>query len=60
MRNNTPGLQEIIAMAIVAIVAGRLVWRLRKKPSGSCSGCVSAPPQEKEKEKTIRFYKRVG
>ena len=55
-----PGLQEIIAMAIVAIVAGRLVWRLRKKPSGSCSGCVSAPPQEKEKEKTIRFYKRVA
>jgi hypothetical protein len=54
-----PGLQELIAMAIVGIVAGRLIWRLRrKKPSGSCSGCVSAPPPEKEK--TVRFYKRIG
>ena len=52
-----PGLQELIAIVIVGIVAGRLAWRLRKKPSGGCSGCVSAPPTEKEK--TIRFYRRV-
>lgn len=52
-----PGPQELIAMLIVGIVATRLAWRLRKKPSGSCSGCASAPPPEKEK--TIRFYKRV-
>ncbi len=53
-----PGLQEAIAILIVAVVAGRLAWRLRKKPPGSCSGCASAPPPEKEK--TVRFYKRVG
>lgn len=53
-----PGLQEIIALVVVGIVAGRLIWRLRKKPPGSCSGCISAPPPEKEK--TVRFYKRVN
>ena len=52
-----PGPQELIAMLIVGIVATRLAWRLRKKPSGNCSGCASAPPPEKEK--TIRFYKRL-
>lgn len=52
-----PGLQELIAMVVVGIVAARLVWRLRKKPPGSCSGCASAPPPEKEK--TVRFYKRI-
>ena len=51
------GLQELVALAIVVIVASRLVWRLRRKPPGSCSGCVSAPPPEKEK--TVRFYRRV-
>lgn len=53
-----PGLQELIAISIVGIVAGRLIWRLRRKPPGSCSGCVSAPPAEKEQ--TVRFYRRVG
>ncbi|MBL8197922.1 MAG: hypothetical protein JNJ67_03210 [Chromatiales bacterium] len=52
-----PGLQELIAMLIVGVVATRLAWRLRKKPSGSCAGCASAPPPEKEK--TVRFYNRV-
>ncbi|MCL4790807.1 MAG: hypothetical protein KJ040_02010 [Gammaproteobacteria bacterium] len=52
-----PGIQEIIAILIVAVVAGRLLWRLRKKPPGSCSGCASAPPSGKEK--TVRFYKRI-
>lgn len=52
-----PGPQEFIAMLIVGIVAARLAWRLRKKPSGNCSGCASATPPEKEK--TVRFYKRV-
>ena len=33
-----PGLQELIAMLIVGVVATRLAWRLRKKPSGSCAG----------------------
>jgi len=53
-----PGLQEVIAMLIVGLVAGRLAWKLRRKPPGSCSGCASAAPPEKEK--TVRFYKRVG
>jgi hypothetical protein len=52
------GLQELIALAIVGIVAGRLIWQLSRKPPGSCSGCASAPPPEKEK--TVRFYRRVG
>lgn len=52
-----PGFQELIAILIVGIVAGRLAWRFWKKPPGSCSGCASAPPPEKEK--TVRFYKRI-
>jgi hypothetical protein len=53
-----PEVQELVAILIVAIVAARLAWRLRKKPPGSCSGCASAPAEEKEK--TVRFYKRIG
>lgn len=52
-----PGVQELVAILIVAIVAGRLAWRLRKKPPGSCSGCAFSAPEEKEK--TVRFYKRI-
>lgn len=53
------GTQEILAIAIVAVVVGFAIYRrLRKKDSGAsaCSGCdhQSAKP---ETEKTVRFFK---
>jgi len=64
-----PGIQELIALGIVALVAGRLLWRrfaqrdaLTKpgsKPSskaGACGDCASAGPPPKEA--TVRFYKK--
>ena len=64
-----PGVQELIALGIVALVAGRLLWRrwaqrdARAKPGGqlsikssACGGCASAGPPPKEA--TVRFYKK--
>lgn len=60
-----PDIQEAIALGIVALVAGRLLWRRfgrRKSPAqagskaGACSDCASAGPPPKET--TIHFYRR--
>jgi hypothetical protein len=60
-----PGIQEVIAVGIVALVVGRLLWRRwsRRKAlnrsgttAGACGDCTSAgPPPE---EATVRFYRR--
>ena len=60
-----PDIQEAIALGIVAVVAGRLLWRRwarGKGPArtggktGDCGDCAkSGPPQ---KESTVHFYRR--
>jgi hypothetical protein len=60
-----PDLQEVIALGIVALVVGRLLWRrwARRVPaakpagkSGACSDCTAAGPPPKET--TVHFYRR--
>lgn len=60
-----PDLQELIALGIVALVAGRLLWTRwarRHAPgrpaakSGDCGDCAAAGPPPKES--TVRFYRR--
>jgi hypothetical protein len=56
-----PGTQEFIALGIVALVAGRLLWRrwtrrATGRTAGVCSNCDSAGPPPKEA--TMRLYRR--
>jgi len=56
-----PDIQELIALGIVALVAGRLLWRrwTRRgdtRKAGACSNCDSAGPPPKEAP--LRFYRR--
>lgn len=60
-----PGIQELIALGVVALVAGRLLWRQWTKrtgrggttaKSGACGDCSSATPPPKEAP--VRFYRR--
>ena len=64
-----PGIQEFIALGIVALVAGRLLWRryaqrdALTRPGGqpsskssACGDCASSGPPPKEA--TVRFYRR--
>jgi hypothetical protein len=60
-----PDAQELIALGIVALVAGRLLWRRwgRGQPAtkqagkgGACGDCSAAGPPPKEA--TVRFYRR--
>jgi len=57
-----PDVQELIALGIVALVAGRLLWRRlgpsarRRRTAGACDGC--GPVNPPRKEATIRFYRR--
>jgi hypothetical protein len=64
-----PDIQELIALGIVALVAGRLLWRrwarrnaltkaggqLSSKAS-ACGDCASAGPPPKEAP--VRFYRK--
>ncbi len=61
-----PGSQELIALGVVALVAGRLLWRQWTKrraragtvaKSGACGDCSSAAPPPKEAP--VRFYRRL-
>ena len=61
-----PGIQELIALSVVALVAGHLVWRQWTKrtarggnaaKSGACGDCSSAAPPPKEAP--VRFYRRL-
>jgi hypothetical protein len=61
-----PGIQELIALSVVALVAGRLLWRqwAKRRAQGStaakssaCGDCSSAGPPPKEP--AVRFYRRV-
>jgi|GEM_PF-1955302 len=60
-----PGIQELIALGIVALVAGRLVWRRwaaregaakAGTRSGACGNCAAAGPPPKEA--TVHFFRR--
>jgi hypothetical protein len=51
-----PDLQEILALAIVVLVAGLYWHRRRRRPANSCGDCASAGPPAAES--TIRFYRR--
>ncbi len=56
-----PDIQEVIALGIVALVAGRWIWRRRMRrqapgKSGDCSNCASSSPPPKET--TVHFYRR--
>lgn len=60
-----PDIQESIALGIVALVAGRLLWRrwARRKgqapatgKAGACTDCAAAGPAPKEA--TVHFYRR--
>jgi hypothetical protein len=58
-----PDLQEAVALAIVALVAGVLAWRRlvprsQRRPSGGtgCDGC--GPRTTPPGEATVRFYRR--
>ena len=60
------GIQESIALGIVALVAGRLLWRQWTKrtargsnaaKSSACGDCSSAAPPPKEAP--VRFYRRL-
>ena len=60
-----PGIQELIALSVVALVAGRLLWRQWAKrtargntasKSSACGDCSSAAPPPKEAP--VRFYRR--
>jgi len=60
-----PDIQEAIAVGIVALVAGRLLWKrwarghAAGKPaakSGDCGDCAAAAPPPKEA--TVHFYRR--
>ncbi len=61
-----PGIQELIALSVVALVAGRLLWRQWTKrtarggtaaKSSACGDCSSASPPPKEAP--VRFYRRL-
>ena len=56
-----PDTQELIALGIVALVAGVLIWRRFAKrdagqTAGACRNCDSAGPPPKEAP--VRFYRR--
>ncbi len=60
-----PGIQEFIALGIVALVAGRMVWRRwatqrgatrTGAQSGACGNCAAAGPPPKEA--TVHFFRR--
>ncbi|MBL8201771.1 MAG: hypothetical protein JNK40_12425 [Chromatiales bacterium] len=60
-----PDIQELIALGIVALVAGRLLWKrwARRHSAGKpgaksadCGDCAAAGPAPKEA--TVRFYRR--
>ena len=60
------GIQELIALGIVALVAGRLLWRQWTKrtarggnaaKAGACGDCSSAAPPPKEAP--VSFYRRL-
>jgi len=55
---NGAGVQELLALGIVALVVGLTLWRRnrRKKTAGACSGCDTPPAGQQEKP--LRFYKK--
>jgi hypothetical protein len=60
-----PDIQEFVALGIVALVAGRLLWkrRARRQSAGTSAGRSSdcgdcAAPGPPPKEATVRFYRR--
>lgn len=55
-----PDIQELIALGIVALVAGRLIYRyvVRRNVArrSACGDCASAGPPKPEA--TVHFYRR--
>jgi LPXTG-motif cell wall-anchored protein len=50
-------LQEWLALAVVALVAGAYLFHRRRRKAGSCGDCASASPRPKET--VVRFYRRA-
>ena len=53
----TPGIQEAIALGIVAIVVGFGLYRRWRKGQRKDSACCEEPSTEAA-EKTVHFYRR--
>jgi len=56
-----PDIQEVIALGIVALVAGRLLWsrfgrRRAGAKTGDCGDCAAAGPAPKEA--TVHFHRK--
>jgi hypothetical protein len=54
----SPGLQEAVALAVVAAVVGVALWRRwrRRKATPGCDGC--GQPSATPKEAPLRFHRR--
>lgn len=52
-----PSTQELLALLVVALVVGRLVWRRLRRKSGGCAGCASAGSKTPT-ESTVHFHRR--
>ena len=55
--------QEIIALALVALVIGfAIMRRLRKPAKNGCNSCESNPGNKnnQQKESTVRFMRKPG
>ena len=56
-----PDIQEIVALGIVALVAGRLAWKrwARWKATGKAGACGDCSPATPSRgEATVHFYRR--
>ena len=52
------GLQELLALLLVAVVVGLYLYRRRRRPAGSCGDCASGPSNRDTAEKIIHFHRR--
>ncbi len=57
----SPGLQEILALGVVALVVAAVIWRRWRRrgaalKAGACGDCAAAGPPAKEAP--VRFYRR--
>ena len=54
----SPGLQELIALAVVAAVIGFALYRRLRRKSAKAAACCDAGGDAQAEEKTIHFYRR--
>jgi hypothetical protein len=53
----SPGIQEVVALAIVIAVVGFGLYRRWRKGKGKSASCAAQPVTEND-EKTVHFYRR--